>query len=183
MRGGTNRIPNFGTTPNYYRPLCFTLCPIGESDADHDDECNLVFARSAARKVVETFEIKRIGLNYHFVSQHALGPYFLLDDSSYCIFDRYSIAFCTYLEMSHMCSKLDPFLPRCRKNAITLRLKDDQGIERKQTDEKIGRSVYVKMQIKLRYEQISQSKAYKKAYPTVCVCNTVRPSISIISNF
>lgn len=55
----------------------FTLCPIGESDAGHDGGYNLVFARSAARKVAETFEIKRVGLNYHFVSQRASQAVFL----------------------------------------------------------------------------------------------------------
>lgn len=29
QRRPANRIPNFGTAPNYYRPVCFTLCPIG----------------------------------------------------------------------------------------------------------------------------------------------------------
>lgn len=44
-------------------------CAIHCRSATATGECNLVFVQSSAPEVSETFEIKRIGLNYHFVSQ------------------------------------------------------------------------------------------------------------------
>jgi len=57
-----NRISKFGSAPDY-DPLSYTLC----RSTTVTGERNPVFVQSSV-EVRETFEIKRIGLNYHFVS-------------------------------------------------------------------------------------------------------------------